>query len=88
VIVTDLDPSDLAVRARVNGVTRQDGRTSQMIVDVADLVSYVSGVFTLLPGDVILTGTPAGVGPIVAGDVVEVEVEGIGVLANPVVGPR
>lgn len=88
VIVTDLDPSDLAVRARVNGQARQEGRTSQMIVDVAGLVSYVSGVFTLLPGDVILTGTPAGVGPVVAGDVVEVEVEGIGVLANPVVSPR
>lgn len=88
VIVTDLDPHDLAVRARVDGVTRQDGRTSEMVFDVADLVAYVSGVFTLLPGDVILTGTPAGVGPIEAGDLVEVEVEGIGVLANPVVGPR
>lgn len=84
VIVTDLDPADLAVRARVNGAPRQDGRTAAMIFDVADLVSYVSSVFTLLPGDVILTGTPAGVGPIRAGDLVEVEIEGIGVLANPV----
>lgn len=88
VIVTDLDPRDLAVQARVNGALRQDGRTSQMVFDVADLVAYVSGVFTLLPGDVILTGTPAGVGPIRVGDLVDVEVEGIGVLANPVVGPR
>jgi len=88
VIVTDLDPRDLAVQARVNGALRQDGRTSQMVFDVADLVAYVSGVFTLLPGDVILTGTPAGVGPIRAGDLVDVEVEGIGVLANPVVGAR
>ncbi len=88
VIVTDLDLSDLAVRARVNGEPRQDGRTGQMVFDVADLVSYISGVFTLLPGDVILTGTPAGVGQIRAGDLVEVEVEGIGVLANPVVAAR
>ena len=83
-IVPGLDVDDLAVRARVNGETRQDGRTSQLIFDVAYLVSYVSEVFTLLPGDVILTGTPAGVGPIVDRDVVEVEVEEIGVLRNPV----
>ncbi len=85
VVVTDLDPSDLAVRARVNGETRQNGHTRQMMFDVADLVSFVSSVFTLLPGDVILTGTPAGVGPIRAGDLVEVEIEGVGLLANPVV---
>ena len=84
-IVTDLDTDDLAVTARVNDEARQDGRTSQMVFDVADLVSYISEVFTLLPGDVILTGTPAGVGPIVHGDVVEVEVEDIGVLRNPVI---
>ena len=83
-IVPGLDVDDLAVRARVNGETRQDGRTSQLIFDVAYLVSYVSEVFTLLPGDVILTGTPAGVGPIVDRDVVECEVEEIGVLRNPV----
>ncbi|MEN0129244.1 MAG: fumarylacetoacetate hydrolase family protein [Brevundimonas sp.] len=83
-IVPGLDVDDLAVRARVNGETRQDGRTSQMVFDVAFLVSYVSEVFTLLPGDVILTGTPAGVGPIVDRDVVEVEVEEIGILRNPV----
>ncbi|HWJ84741.1 MAG TPA: fumarylacetoacetate hydrolase family protein [Cellulomonas sp.] len=83
-IVPGLDVSDLAVSARVNGQTRQDGRTSQLVFDVAYLVSYVSEVFTLLPGDVILTGTPAGVGPIVDRDVVEVEVEEIGVLRNPV----
>lgn len=83
-IVPGLDVSDLAVRARVNGQPRQDGRTSQLIFDVAYLVSYISEVFTLLPGDVILTGTPAGVGPIVDRDIVEVEVEDIGVLRNPV----
>jgi len=83
-IVPGLDTEDLRVAARVNGETRQDGRTSQMVFDAAFLVSYVSEVFTLLPGDVILTGTPAGVGPITDRDVVEVEVEDIGVLRNPV----
>ena len=84
-IVPGLDVDDLAVRARVNGETRQDGSTSQMVFDVAYLVAYISEVFTLLPGDVILTGTPAGVGQIVERDVVEAEVEQIGVLRNPVV---
>src|SRR6188768_1263750 len=83
-IVPGLDVDDLYVRARVNGETKQDGRTSQMVFDAAYLVSYVSEVFTLLPGDLILTGTPAGVSPIVDRDVVEVEVEEIGVLRNPV----
>ncbi len=83
-IVPGLDVDDLAVRSRVNGATRQDGRTSQMIFDVPYLISYISEVFTLLPGDVILTGTPAGVGPVVDRDVVEVEVEEIGTLRNPV----
>jgi 2-keto-4-pentenoate hydratase/2-oxohepta-3-ene-1,7-dioic acid hydratase in catechol pathway len=84
-IVPDLDVDDLAVRARVNGEPRQDGRTSQLVFDVAYLVSYISEAFTLLPGDVILTGTPAGVGRLDERDVVEAEVEGIGVLRNPVV---
>lgn len=84
-IETDLDPSELAVRSRVNGETRQDGNTRELVFDVPFLVSYISEAFTLLPGDVILTGTPAGVGTIDAGDRVECEVEGIGVLSNPVV---
>ncbi|WP_166353639.1 fumarylacetoacetate hydrolase family protein [Phytoactinopolyspora limicola] len=84
-IETDLDPADVAVRCQVNGERRQDGRTSRMVFDVAALVSYISAAFTLLPGDVILTGTPAGVGPINAGDHVVVSVEGIGVLGNQVV---
>ncbi len=84
-IETDLDPGDLAVRCLVNGEQRQDGRTSQMVFDVAALVSYISHAFTLLPGDVILTGTPAGVGPIEVGDHVVVSIENIGVLANQVV---
>ncbi|MCV2394013.1 fumarylacetoacetate hydrolase family protein [Actinotalea sp. M2MS4P-6] len=83
-LVPGLDVEDLGVTARVNGAVRQDGRTSQLIFDVAYLISYVSEVCTLLPGDVILTGTPAGVGPIEHGDVVECEVEEIGVLRNPV----
>jgi 2-keto-4-pentenoate hydratase/2-oxohepta-3-ene-1,7-dioic acid hydratase in catechol pathway len=84
-VETELDPSDLEVACRVNGQVRQTGRTSAMAFPPAALVSYVSQVMTLLPGDVILTGTPAGIGPLSAGDQVEVEVEGIGVLVNPVV---
>jgi 2-keto-4-pentenoate hydratase/2-oxohepta-3-ene-1,7-dioic acid hydratase in catechol pathway len=84
-IQTSLDPSDLRLVTRVNGQVKQDGRTSQMVHDIAHQIAFMSAVMTLLPGDVILTGTPAGVGPIVAGDVVEVEIEGIGVLRNSVV---
>jgi 2-keto-4-pentenoate hydratase/2-oxohepta-3-ene-1,7-dioic acid hydratase in catechol pathway len=84
-IETELDPADLSLVTRLDGETVQDGRTSMLIHDVATLVSYVSAAFTLLPGDVILTGTPAGVGPVTAGQRVEVELEGIGVLSNPVV---
>ena len=79
-IETDLDTSALAVRSRVNGETKQDGSTHDMVFDVPFLISYVSQAFTLLPGDVILTGTPAGVGIVDEGDRIEVEVEGIGVL--------
>ncbi|WP_127841745.1 fumarylacetoacetate hydrolase family protein [Actinomyces wuliandei] len=79
------DPGDTVVRARVDGVLVQEGRTRDMVRSVAELVSYVSTVFTLLPGDVVLTGTPAGVGEIRAGQRVEVEVEGIGSFSNPVV---
>jgi 2-keto-4-pentenoate hydratase/2-oxohepta-3-ene-1,7-dioic acid hydratase in catechol pathway len=84
-LAVDVDVSDVAVRARVDGELRQDGRTSQLVRSVPELVAYVSSIFTLLPGDVILTGTPAGVGPIDAGQRVEIEVEGIGTLSNPVV---
>jgi 2-keto-4-pentenoate hydratase/2-oxohepta-3-ene-1,7-dioic acid hydratase in catechol pathway len=83
-IETDLDPSDLQLRTIVDGAVRQDGRTSMLIHDVPTLVSYVSTYFTLIPGDVILTGTPAGIGPLTAGQRVTVEIEGIGSLANPV----
>jgi len=84
-VETVLDPSDLRLVTRVNGEIKQDGRTSQMIHDIAKQIAFISGVMTLLPGDVILTGTPEGVGPIVAGDTVSVEIEGIGTLTNPVV---
>ncbi|HTQ62814.1 MAG TPA: fumarylacetoacetate hydrolase family protein [Candidatus Solibacter sp.] len=87
-IETQLDPSDLLVEARVNGVLRQSGRTSLMVYPPAFLVRWISRVMTLLPGDVIATGTPAGVGPLVAGDIVEVSVQGVGVLRNPVQAPH
>ena len=83
-IESDLDPSDLRVMTRVNGEMRQDGRTSQMMFPLDFLFEYITAIMTLVPGDVILTGTPSGVGPLNAGDVVEVEVEGIGVLSNAV----
>ncbi len=83
-IVAGLDPSDLAIQTRVNGAVRQSSRTSEMVFSPAFLVAYVSRMMTLLPGDLILTGTPAGIGPLAPGDVVEVEIEKIGVLKNRV----
>ena len=84
-IETDLDLSDLRVRTRLDGETVQDGTTADMIHDVPTLISYASQAFTLLPGDVILTGTPEGIGPVQPGQRVEVEVQDIGTLANPYV---
>ncbi len=85
-IDTDVDPSDgLAVQCSVNGELRQQGSTRDLVFDVAQLVSYCAAFATLLPGDVILTGTPAGVGPIHDGDTVTVAVEGIGALTNTAV---
>jgi 2-keto-4-pentenoate hydratase/2-oxohepta-3-ene-1,7-dioic acid hydratase in catechol pathway len=84
-IVTDLDPTDLAIRTEVNGQVKQDSRTSLMIHDIGAIVEWISAVMTLLPGDLILTGTPDGVGPIEHGDTVSVSVEGIGTLTNPVI---
>lgn len=83
-VETDIDISDLPVRSRVNGETRQDQTTASMLWNPAFLISYISGVMTLKPGDLILTGTPEGVGPLKPGDTIEVEVTGIGVLSNPV----
>ena len=84
-IETDLDPSASRVTTALNGETKQDAETSLLLHDVATLVSYVSGVMTLLPGDVLLTGTPAGVGPMDVGDEVSVTVEGVGTLTNRVI---
>lgn len=82
--VTGLSPLDLHIGARVNGEVRQDSRTSDMIFSPARLVSFISQVMTLLPGDLVSTGTPSGVGRLAAGDVAEVTLEGIGALSNPV----
>jgi 2-keto-4-pentenoate hydratase/2-oxohepta-3-ene-1,7-dioic acid hydratase in catechol pathway len=83
-VETAVDPQDLSVVCRVNGAERQRGHTGDMVFDPFALVAFVSRVMTLLPGDVIATGTPEGVGPLVRGDWVEVEISGIGTLRNPV----
>jgi 2-keto-4-pentenoate hydratase/2-oxohepta-3-ene-1,7-dioic acid hydratase in catechol pathway len=84
-VETDVDPADLLLETYVNGEKKQSTRTSDMIFDVPRLVSFISGVMTLLPGDIVLTGTPSGVGELEAGDTVEVRIEGIGTLSNRVV---
>lgn len=85
-IETDLDPTDVRVETRLNGEIVQAGQTSDMVFGVAELIEYVTSFMTLLPGDAILTGTPQGVGRLSTGDVVEVEVDGVGTLSNPVEG--
>jgi 2-keto-4-pentenoate hydratase/2-oxohepta-3-ene-1,7-dioic acid hydratase in catechol pathway len=87
-IETELDPTNVLVETHVNAALRQSGNTSLMIYPCAFLVRWISCMMTLYPGDLIATGTPAGVGPLVAGDVVEVRVAGIGVLCNPVQSPQ
>ncbi|MGD0794022.1 MAG: fumarylacetoacetate hydrolase family protein [Dehalococcoidales bacterium] len=86
-IETELDPANLALETRLNGVVKQQTRTSELIFPVDELVSFISQVMTLLPGDVIATGTTSGVGPMLPGDIVEVTIEGIGTLRNYVVKP-
>jgi 2-keto-4-pentenoate hydratase/2-oxohepta-3-ene-1,7-dioic acid hydratase in catechol pathway len=81
-IETELDPSDLRLRTIVDGEVKQDARTSLLIHGIPELIAYASTAMTLLPGDVILTGTPAGIGPLHAGQSVTVEIEGIGSLTN------
>jgi len=83
-VETELDPRDLPLVTRVNGEVKQNGRTSQMVFPCDFLIEFITSVMTLEPGDVILTGTPAGIGPLNAGDVVEVTIEGIGTLRNHV----
>jgi 2-keto-4-pentenoate hydratase/2-oxohepta-3-ene-1,7-dioic acid hydratase in catechol pathway len=84
-IETDLDPADVRVVTKVNGEIRQDGRTSQMVFPVSFLIRYISNQMTLLPGDLIATGTPAGVSQIQNGDICEVIIEGVGTLSNPII---
>lgn len=84
-IVTDLDPADLSLVVRVNGEQKQSGRTSQFLFSIAEVIEYITKDITLEAHDLLLTGTPAGVGNLSPGDVVEVEIDGIGVLRNPVV---
>ena len=85
-VTVGLDWSDLRVQCRVNGIVKQNGRTKDQVFPVPNLLAFISAGMTLEPGDVVTTGTPAGVGPIRAGDVIEIEVEGVGVLRNPVRG--
>jgi 2-keto-4-pentenoate hydratase/2-oxohepta-3-ene-1,7-dioic acid hydratase in catechol pathway len=83
-IDTDFDPSDAMISCRVNGELRQMGSTHEMTFPVKQLVAYLSSIMTLMPGDVILTGTPAGIGPLIPGDVLETAIEGLGTLQSPV----
>lgn len=84
-VVEGLDWRDLQVITRVNGVERQRGATREMVFSIPRLLAYISDIMTLEAGDLVLTGTPAGVGPMKPGDVVEVEIPGVGILSNPVV---
>jgi 2-keto-4-pentenoate hydratase/2-oxohepta-3-ene-1,7-dioic acid hydratase in catechol pathway len=86
-IETSLDPTDAVVETRLNGDVVQHASTSDMVFGVAELIEYVTSFMTLLPGDALLTGTPEGVGRLEGGDVVEVEVDGVGILRNEVAGP-
>ena len=87
-ITDEVEPDDLEIELLLNGQRRQHSRTSQFACKTADLVSFISRVMTLKPGDVIATGTPAGIGPMQPGDVVEVRIEGIGTLRNSVTGAK
>ena len=84
-IATDIDPNGVEIEAYLNGERRQNGNTKSLIFPVEDLIARISAVMTLLPGDLIATGTPAGVGSLQPGDKIEVRIEGIGSLANPVI---
>jgi len=87
-IVTGIEPGNLSITLRQNGIIRQHSSTSKLIFSVHELVSFISNVMTLNPGDIILTGTPAGVGPLAVGDKIEVEIEGVGKLINGVALPQ
>ena len=83
-VETELDPNDIRLETRLNGEIVQAAQTSDMVFGIAELIEYITEFMTLLPGDVLLTGTPEGVGRLAPGDVIEVEVEGVGSLSNPV----
>ena len=85
VIETDIDPNNIEIYSRVNGVVKQSSNTKNFIFPMFELFSFISHIMTLLPGDIITTGTPSGIGPLKPGDTIEIEVEGIGVLRNKVV---
>jgi 2-keto-4-pentenoate hydratase/2-oxohepta-3-ene-1,7-dioic acid hydratase in catechol pathway len=82
------DLASLSVVTRVNGIERQRGAAAEMVFPIAELLAYISGIMTLEPGDLVATGTPGGVGPLVPGDVVEVEVQGVSTVRNPVVAEQ
>ena len=85
-IVTDIDPGKLDIKLYLNGEIKQTSSTSNLLFKVPELVEFISEIMTLFPGDIILTGTPSGVGPVTPGDLVEVEIQGLGRLANRVRG--
>jgi len=87
-IESDINPLDSLITCRVNGEMRQMGSTRDMVFSVRQLIAYISSIMTLMPGDVILTGTPAGVSPLAPGDIVEISIEGIGTLRNKVVSQK
>jgi 2-keto-4-pentenoate hydratase/2-oxohepta-3-ene-1,7-dioic acid hydratase in catechol pathway len=87
-IETEFDPSDVILTTHVNDEMRQMTSTRDMVFGISQLIAFISSVMTLIPGDIIMTGTPAGVGPLVAGDTVEVAIEGLGKLRNPVTAPK
>jgi 2-keto-4-pentenoate hydratase/2-oxohepta-3-ene-1,7-dioic acid hydratase in catechol pathway len=87
-IATGLSPADLRVTGTLNGTVKQDSSTRELIFPVASLIAYISRIMTLLPGDIVSTGTPAGIGPLQPGDEIVVEVEGIGALRSPVIAQR
>ena len=86
-LVIDLDTSNLSIKSRVNGEARQDANTSMMLFDVYEIIEHITSFMTLQPGDVVWTGTPSGRSPVKVGDIIEVEIDGIGVLRNEVLAP-
>lgn len=84
VVTDEIDPDNCLIRTRLNGIVKQEASTRQLIWPIGELIAFITASMTLLPGDVVTTGTPSGVGPMEDGDTVEIEIDGIGVLSNPV----